>query len=184
MSSMFDEMARDAQDIPHDVRLSQVAQLAEEQLKLEREVEEIEEKLSAKKAELLGVSKGKLPGLMMEIGMKEFKLVDGTKITIKPFVSAKIDDDNRETCHKWLEMNGHADIIKHEMTVKLGKGEDEFARKVQEALQAVGASYIDKESVHHQTLTAFIKGQLERGADFPLQLFNVYLGNEAKIKRA
>lgn len=181
--SLLDEMARDAQALPSDMRLTQVAELAEEQLRLEREVEAMEEALSAKKQELLGISKGKLPALMMEIGVKEFKLVDGSKITIKPFVSAKIDDENREACFSWLTANGHADIIKHEISVKLGKGEDEVARQVAQAIAALGVTYTDKESVHHQTLTSFIKGVLERGEDFPLQMFNVYLGNEAKIKR-
>jgi hypothetical protein len=45
-------------------------------------------------------------------------------------------------------------------------------------------SYSGKTGVHPQTLAAFVKEQVESGADFPLDVFNVYIGQIAKIKRS
>lgn len=183
MALDFDEVMADAQAIPEDERLKQVAELAEQQLALDDEIEKLEALVSEKKAQLLGISQGKLPEMMSAIGLKEFKLLDGSKITVRPYYTAKIDDENREKAHNWLAENGHADIIKHQINVALGKGEAEAAEKVTAALKALGISYTDKEAVHWQTLVAFVREQVESGGDLPLDVFKVHIGQVAKIKR-
>lgn len=181
--SIFDEMAADAQTLPNDDRLKRVSELAEKQIALEDEVAAIEEALEAKKKQLFDVANYDLPNAMTEVGIKEFKLVDGQKVTVKPYYAAKIDDDNRQSCHNWLEEHGHADIIKHQIGINFGKGESEESAQVISFLKEHGFSYTDKEGVHYQTLTAFVREMIETGREFPQELFRVHIGQVSKIKR-
>jgi hypothetical protein len=43
-------------------------------------------------------------------------------------------------------------------------------------------NYSDKEGVHAQTLKAFIKEQMAKGVDVPLELFGAYPYSKAVIK--
>ena len=172
-SGLMDEMAEDANTVPEDSVLKKVSALAEQQLDLEDEV----------KSKLFNVANYDLPNAMSEVGLKEFTLVDGQKVTVKPYYSAKIDDDNREACHRWLEENGHADLIKHTIGLKFGKGESETVATLTAFLREHGYSYDDKEGVHFQTLTAFVREQVENGGDIPLDTFRVHIGQVTKIKR-
>lgn len=180
---LMSEMAEDAQAIPESQRLEEIAKLAQEQIKLEAGVAKAEEDLKIAKENLREVSERKLPEAMTAVHMKEFKLTDGTKITVKPYYTAKVDDENREEAHTWLIDNGHQDLIKHQINVPLGKGEDHIARVLTEWLKENGITYTDKEGVHWQTLIAFIKEQIENGRDLPLDLFRVFIGQKAKVVR-
>ena len=46
-----------------------------------------------------------------------------------------------------------------------------------------GISFTDKESVHPQSLNAFIREQTEKGKALPHDLLGVHIGQIAKIKR-
>jgi ferritin len=46
----------------------------------------------------------------------------------------------------------------------------------------MGVSYKDKNFVHPQTLQAFVKEQIENGAEFPTELFKVYPLRSTKVK--
>lgn len=164
-----------------DEALSKVSNLAEKQMKLENEISELEEELKRKGEEFRRVQEYELPDAMTEVGITEFKHKSGFKITIKPFYSGKITPDNLEACHTWLRENGHDGIIKHNLAIELGKGQDDIANDVKEFIKSLGLSYVDKEGVHHSTLNAFIKEQVENGTEFPLTLFNAFIGRKAKI---
>lgn len=182
-SEMADEMESDAAEIPSDVALSQVAELAERLSVADLEIEQLEEELKARKEVYRDVAERQLPSAMAAVGMKEFVLKDGVRINVKPYYMAKIDDENREPCHAWLDENGHADLIKHQIGVSLGRGEAELAAAVTAALTEIGVTYSDKEAVHWQTLVAFVKSMIEGGKEIPLDLFRIQIGMVAKIKR-
>jgi hypothetical protein len=51
-----------------------------------------------------------------------------------------------------------------------------------QSLKQKGLDPAVKESVHPQTLNAFVKEQLTSGKDLPADLFGVYVGSRAKLK--
>ena len=183
VSDIFNEITNDLETpIPANVMLQQVSDLATQLVEAEKEIDNLEELIKAKKEAFRVLAERRIPEVMSAVGLKEFKLEDGTKITVKPYYMAKIDDENREACHAWLDQHGFADIIKHQIGVSLGKGESELANSVIQALEQIGVSYTDKEAVHWQTLVAFVREQIESGGDLPLDLFRVQIGQVAKIK--
>ena len=82
----------------------------------------------------------------------------------------------------WLRDNGHEDLIKNTISVNFGRGEDESASKLREALNNEGSSYTDKTGVHSQTLKAFVREQVESGQNLPLDLLGVFIGQKTTIK--
>lgn len=180
----LDDVAADVAALPKDQKLGAIAELARQQVLLEGEVADLEMILKNRKEELLKVRDDLLPAALAEVGMTSFTLTDGTKIDVKPFYDCHISEANRDAAFEWLRTNDHADLIKHELKASFGKGEESDAVAAKQALEQLGVEVSDKEAVHPQTLKAFVKEQVEAGAEgFPLDLFGAHVGSRAKITR-
>lgn len=162
--------------------LTTISQLANRQLGLEREIENLEEQLKQKKEEHRQVSQVDLPEAMAEIGMASFTLDSGAKVNVKPFYNCSIPKDRYDEAMGWLRDNGHGDLIKNTISVDFGKGEDVAAVQFKTSLQEQGTSYTDKTGVHPQTLRAFVREQVETGRPLPLDLLGVFIGQQTSIK--
>jgi hypothetical protein len=179
MSEAID-FSKDVQ-APDDEALSRVSSLAIELTNLEEQIEKRQLELDSLAEQLKAVREYKLPEAMAEVGLSEFKLKNGAKVTVKSYYAGKIDDENRGECFSWLREKGHDGIIKHEINVALGKGDDGVAKEIAEFLKTLGMTFSDKESVHYQTLAAFIREQVEGGEPFPMDLFKAFVGRKAKV---
>jgi hypothetical protein len=181
---MLEDMLADSQNLPSDQGLSKVSRLAEELIDKDEEVKEAEARLKILKEQSRDLAERQLPDAMAEVGMAKFVLTDGSEVTVKPYYSAKIGEDKRDECFNWLQDHGHEALIKDEVSVTFNKGEHERAEEFKTQLEQQGIEYNGKMGVHPQTLTAFVREQVESGAEFPLELFNVYIGQIAKVKRS
>lgn len=162
--------------------LTGISNLAKKQVELEREIAELEDKIKSKKEEHRQVSQVDLPEAMAEIGMQDFTLDSGHKISVKPFYNCSIPKDKYDEAMDWLRDNGHGDLIKNTISVDFGKGEDSAAVQFKTSLQEQGTSYTDKTGVHPQTLRAFVREQVESGRPLPLDLLGVFIGQQTSIK--
>lgn len=162
--------------------LSVVSKLAQHQLELQAEINDLEESLKQVKEKLTKVSTVLLPEAMEQYGMEEFKLTSGEKIKIDPVIGATISKANQTQAFKWLEDNGLSDIIKTAVTVELTHSEGEKIKELQNILNEKGFIIKTKTAVHASTLKATVKELIEKKASFPKPLFSVYEGKTAKIK--
>ena len=178
-----EEMMADSQ-MPTDQGLGKISTLAERYTDLDEEIKNVEARLKSLKEMARDIAEKQLPEAMAEIGVAKFTLTDGSEVTVKPYYSAKISDDKREECFTWLEEHGHEALIKEEVVLTFNRGEHEKAEEFKAQLEEQGMEFSGKMGVHSQTLTAFVKEQVESGAEFPLELFNVYIGQIAKVKRS
>lgn len=131
-----------------------------------------------------------LPDAMKNLGLKNFTMTSGAEVILTDVYSASITDSNREEAHAWLRTHGHGDIIKNNVTISFGKGEDEYAGEIINRLlidrKAGSVKFGDlqqKEAVHPQTLKAFVKDQVTSGEEFPGELFKLYVGQAVKITK-
>lgn len=177
------ELAIDAESIPSDEKLGRIKELVSQMGKLEKQIADLEDMTKTAKESLRQITDFKIPEAMAEAGTKVFVTDDGLKVEVKPFYSAKISEENRADCFDWLNVHGHSGLIKHQIVADLGKGEDSVAKQIAGYLSGMGISFTDKESIHHQTLQAFVREQIEKGNNFPIDLFNVFIGNTTKVKR-
>lgn len=170
----------DKVELPKVDDLTLLAEKANTQLNLEREIEELEEKLKTLNAQHLQLSQKEIPAIMNKIGMAEFKLTSGAKVTVTPFYAGKITS---EAGYDWLRANGHASIVKATFEVPYDfAADEEQLDTIYTAMDELGIPYVEKKSVHHMTLGAFIKEQTVKGTPVPKDLFNVYEGFKTKIK--
>ena len=188
MNDLLDEMEADMEaasefnNITTD-GLKTVSSLAQEVSNWEGKVAELEEQLRTAKAKLLELTDRDLPVMMAEVGITNFTLADGSKLEVKQTYGARIPVVHRDAAFAWLKEKGHDDIIKNLVSVPFGRGEDSLATDFINLAQKNGYAPDQKKEVHPQTLKAFVKEQLEKGQEVPMDLFGVFTGQRASIKR-
>lgn len=168
--------------VPQDSDLATIAQLAHEQLRLQAEVDDAEEALKYLKEQLRAVERGKLPEALAKFGLSSFRLTDGGEISVKDEVYAGIAETKRAEAFKWLEETGNDDIIKNELSLNFGKGQDAETEALVKVLNERGYSFERRRLVHPQTLKAFVRRRLEEGEPVPFETFSVHVDKVAKIR--
>jgi hypothetical protein len=96
--------------------------------------------------------------------------------------TAKIPDEKRQDAFQWMEGNGHGDLVKSVITIIFGMQEHEQRLAVMELLSKHGIEFSATESIHHQTLKAFVKREIQAGRVIPADLLGSYVFDEVKIK--
>jgi hypothetical protein len=140
-----------------------------------------------------------IPELMDKWGISEVRLKDGSRVVVKPFVKASLPtetaitkaktEDDRELLRDriniglaFLKKNGAEALIKNILKVEFGKGQTKKAREAIAALAKIGISAETVQTVHAQTLTAWVRERLAEGKPVDLATFSVYSGNVATVE--
>ena len=181
IDEVLEEIIRDQEVNVADDGLQTISVLAEAQLELEEEMEEKQNQLKVLKEKHRRISEEQLPEALMEVGVSEFKLKDGTKISTATYYSARITPDSKEEAFNWLRNNNFADLIKNTVSVRFERDEDETAQILLNELNGQGLNTTQKEWVEPMTLKAFVREQVEKGIDLPYEAFNIYIGQRSKI---
>ena len=179
----FEEDVVDKIDLS-DVNVRVIATLAQKQVELELAISCDEENLKARKKELQKIQEDELPNAMLEAGVSELKLANGDKVTIKKDIYPSIPKPKMLLAYSWLRENNFGAIIKNNITVQFGVGEDERATDLLTLLMTEGYDSVQKESVHPGTLKSFVKEQLADPdtQDLPEALFTVFEKSKAVVK--
>ena len=165
----------------NDISLKELTCRSEELGELLSRFADLEEQMGKLKAKTRELSEIIIPNMLSELGLSEITLKDGNKITTSTYYSARITDENREEAFAWLDENGFSDIIKNTVSVSFGREEDDSAKKLLETLDTDGYKTAQKKHVEPMTLKAFVREQVEKGSDLPLETFNVYIGQKTKV---
>lgn len=167
--------------MPENAELLEITTLCQRQLQLEHLIALQQAETERLADQLKTLSESTIPEAMMAIGMEEFTLASGEKVSVKKFYSASISQDSLSEALAWLRTNNHGDIIKNEVKVQFGNGDDALATETAKILRDRGLIPEQKTFVHPQTLKSFVKESMESGTNFPQDLFGVFVGNKTKI---
>ena len=151
--------------------------------KIEDEIKIMEEKLKQKKEAADKISEQVIPEIMGEMKLKSMKLEDQSSIEVKEIYGASIPLDKREGAYKWLRDNDLGDLIKNEITVSFGRGEDNKANDYASLAEKNGYQPSQKMKVEPMTLKALYRERVESNQDLPSEHFNLFKGNKTKITR-
>ena len=166
--------------------LDAIVAMAKEALEIEARIEKGKELLKQLEEAHKAIVENDLPEAMDSLGLEEFKLDSGRKITISESYHPNISEANRDEAFDWLRDHGHDGIIKRNVSVQFGKGEDAIANRLLANLRrykSLGESTIkDSSGVHPQTLNAFVREMIESGEDLPMETFGVFVRRAASIK--
>lgn len=163
--------------------VEELKMVAESLIACERATALAEEKLKQAKEQERVIREETLPGMMQEIGMKEFVLETGEKVKLSQEVYAAIPADKKYEAFEWLDTNGFGGLIKTDVVVAFTRGELEKAQEFYSELIEKGVSPSLTQNVHAQTLKAFLKEQLADGKEIPLDLFGARPVFAAKISK-
>lgn len=178
--SLSNQFLQDVETVvPTNDELGTISKLAIEQRDLEQQIAQLETELTQAKESLRQVQEFLLPQAMASVGLSEFKLIDGSKLTIRDDVYASIRKDKITEAVTWLDQVGLGDIVKDKIDVNFGRGESHDAKKLIDYCHQHGLVVNETLSVHPQTLKATVKEQLARGVEFPEECFSI-----APVKKA
>lgn len=180
LDNMFEEDAGALQ--VDDDAVASLANLAKRSKNLQREIEDLEAVLKERKHQQNKLLEESIPEALNSLGMKSFQMEDGSSISVKPYYSASIKEERRAEAYQWLRDNGFDDIIKNTVSVRFGRGEDNLCDSLLNLLGEKGFPAEQAEKIEPMTLKAWAREQVERGNEFPMDLFGVYVGQKATIK--
>ena len=185
MSEVNKMMLEDSKDLLDNVEVTTVAQECVKLKQKEDEIAALEEQLKAKKAEADDIGSRVIPELLAEQGLSEIKLADGSKVSVKKEYRCTLpkDESKRAQCYQWLRDQGLEDIIKNNIFVTFGKGEDNKAKQLLDLAQDNGFEPQQKSDVAWATLTALFRERIESGLDMPSDVFSTWIKDRTKITR-
>lgn len=182
--SLFEEEAANAKafDQVSEEGTTRLSRLIRESQKVDDEIKQTEQFLKDLKAKKRVVDEEDIPALMQELGVESLT-VDGNKVSVEKFVSARIPDNRREEAYGFLRSIGEGDIIKNDVVVSFGMGQDNMAGAVLDDLRNQGLEPNQKTHIHPMTLRSWVKNRIESQQEIDYDTFGVYVGNRAVIKK-
>lgn len=150
----------------------------------EAEIAMLEEAIKQKEQAVRELKTKVLPDLLREVRMNSFTMVDGTEVVLKDEIYPSVPAAVQEKFYEWLRDNGHGDLIKHEIKVTFGMGEDESALALRESLKTHPSplNFSEKETVLPQSLKAWTREMERRGNALPEDIMTIHRETVAEFK--
>jgi len=161
--------------------LSTLVKLGEELYAAEAEVLRLDAELAKAKARRDTIQNDIIPQAMEEIGVKEFR-TENSHVVIKPILAVTPKKDDRPLVFKAVEETGDGAIIKDTVTMALGKGKVEVAKKLLKIAEELQLDAKQERKIEAQTLKKYVKDRLEAGEAVDMKLFGVKQFKQAKFK--
>ena len=180
-----DEMVKDSKDLLDSVEVTNLADECQKLKDTEDMIKSAEQHLKDLKAKADDIGSRVIPELLAEQGLTSIKLADGSSVSVKKEYRCTLpkDDSKREQCYKWLRDNQLGDIIKNNVSVTFGRGEDDKAKQLLDLAVANGFDPQQKSDVSWNTLTALFRERIESGLDMPSDVFSTWIKDKTKITR-
>jgi hypothetical protein len=180
--------------------LERVTALAIKLLDLKQHKADLEEDAKNVGEAITRLESEDLPSTMTELGLKDFTLTDGNRVTIKSIVAASLpsmgsilrekDSEKAATMRmrlaqgfKYLREHGAGALIKQVLEADLGKDSDVKKALALKALSALGIQASIVPAVHSASLTAWCKERIAAGSEVDFDLFQIFSGSKAVIEK-
>ncbi len=178
----FIEYDQQLEALPSDEQLRLIGEKGALLLSLKKELEVALASTQSLSNTIKELEEVTLPEMMQKVGLTSVTLLDGTKLEVGDEVYASIPEASQPQTLHWMRTNNFGPIIKNQVSLSFGKGEDDKASYAYAQLVASGFEPERKEFVHPQTLKAFVKEQDKKGKPVPDNLFSVHRTKKIKVK--
>jgi hypothetical protein len=175
-------LREDAPDQLNAVDPTELSDAIEKLNSVSAQIKNAEAGLKKLKEEEKQINNFTIPEIMNKMNLSTVKLRDGSELSVKKVYSATIKADKKAEAIKWLRDNGLGDIVKNEITVNFGQGEENKAAEYANLAKESGYEPSQKEAVHAMTLKVTMEDWKNKGNDVPEDLFWTFDGNQTKIK--
>lgn len=180
---MLAELEADAQAEEQTTDLSEISALAEKQLRLEGEVDAIEQQLKDKKEELRKVEQDQLPAAMKAARLSSFTLESGQVVSVKEDLSISVPKKRKaDIIRKVREDFGHPELISSVISVEVEKGKDNVAGEAMHQLAELGLEPSRAEDIKTPSLKKLLLDRRKEGKNDDLSYFGGFLVTKATVK--
>jgi hypothetical protein len=178
-------MLEDSTDLLDNVEVTTIAVECQKLKALQDDIDRAEEHVDNLKKMADDISSRVIPELLAEQGLSSLKLADGSSVTVKREYRCTLpkEDERRQSAYNWLRENGLGDIIKNNVSVTFGRGEDDKAQRLLDLAASNGFEPNQKSDVAWNTLTALFQERVESGLDMPSEVFSTWIKDTTKITR-
>ena len=181
---IFEEMFDDTTlDKIEENTMKSLSSLVKDLDQLTIDINKKEEELKSLKLQKHLMSTEQIPTMMDEMGVQRLD-VENLSVSLKPLINASIPPTRREEAYQWVRENDLDDIIKNDVIMSFGKGEDNMAGDIMYELEQRGMHPEKKTHIHSMTLKAFIRERVEKGLPIDLDLFGAFVARTTDIKRS
>ena len=180
---ILEDLEQDQQDLMEKSDISTLAKYCNELARIENNISSHEGTLKDLKEQADKISSEIIPNLLAEQGLASLKLADGSGVDVKKTYSCTIKKDSVDAAYTWLRDQGLGDIIKNEVSVVFGKGEDTRANELLDLAEQEGYQPNQKQKVEPMTLKALYRERIEAGLDMPSEFFHTFVKDQTKIGR-
>lgn len=143
---------------------------------MQKEIDRVQERVTQLETNII-------PDAMQQNGLNMIKLGDGTKIEIKTNYFGSVSPENLNAVEDYLKETNNIGILKVAMNLLLDRGDLEKVEQAVRALNQLGIAYETKKTIHHATMSSFLKENFQSGKPFPAELFGAKIINKAKITK-
>ena len=172
----------DAPDQVDVIDPTELSEVIEQYKSVAAQILAVESKLKELKEQEKYISNFSIPEIMNKMNLSTVKLKDGSELSVKKVYSATMKADKKPQAIQWLRDNGLGDIVKNEITVNFGQGEENKAMAYATLARGQGYEPAQKEAVHAMTLKVTMEDWKNKGNEVPEDLFWTFDGNQTKIK--
>lgn len=159
----------------------------------ERQIADLQTRLKELGEAQTKLTQKTLPDLFTEVGIDVLGTpaegnLPSYDAKLSPYYHANIatewPDEKKAAAFNYLsEAPGGEDLIKTVITIPLGRGDRKTALKVEKSLDKLGVTFTSSLGVPWNTLTAWVKEQVEKHQTTPkLDLIGATVGNVVKLK--
>jgi len=166
-------------------QVSDVGEACNELDRVRQSIVDKEEEIKKLKDREFQLENEVIPSFFDTAGVSSITLTDGSKVSIKPQTRANITGENQDFCFNWLREQGLDDVIKNDVVVTFGRGQDSDAVNLISELENKGLYPANKRGVAWNTLAKLCEEQMQKGSmtsDVQAK-FGVYTQSKVKIER-
>jgi|TARA_R110000796_G_scaffold162489_2_gene279229 hypothetical protein len=126
-----------------------------------------------------------IPSFFENAGVSSLTLTDGSKVVIRDQLRSNITEENKDFCWNWLDQNNLSDVIKNDVVLTFGRGQDSEARDLMVELEGKGLHPANKKQVPWNTLAKLVEEQIQKGSmtSDVQDKFGVHTYKKVKIER-
>jgi len=188
-------------DAPDEGESLQLTMLGRELYSVDKKIKDLEADLESAKALREDLTRKRLPDYLKRIAQDKIGLPEfDVDLVLENYYHANIKadwpDEQKERAFAYLEKRGDGDLIKTQVVMMFGRTELWKVRWLQatisllaKELRAAGGEAPDlpepfvQMTIPWNTLTAFVKEQVELGAQLDLDVLGASVGQVVKIKK-
>ena len=176
------DLRKDAPDQTDVVDPQKLSEEIEKLKSIQKQIQELKDRMSDLKKDEDHFIYNVIPKLMNDMNLSTLKLKDGSELSVGKKFYANARADKKADAYQWLRNNGLGDIIKNNISVTFGQGEENKAMAYANLAREHGYEPSQKEDAHHASVSAVMKEWKDKGNEIPSDLFSVLDVDQAKIK--